>query len=190
MSQIFLGLAGNGEKQYLDLALANRHGLIAGATGTGKTVTLQGLAESFSASGVPVFLADVKGDLSGISMPGSPTFKGRIGDVEFYVYNDKHEDDDGWQDACAHFELDASDSVDRLTPLTVTVTSSIFDNLYFDVMSMIQMAALAVVALVLGLFVVRPILAGNGASVAALAGPNAPGAADLPALPDIEGGGI
>ncbi len=75
MGQIFIGLADNGEKQYLELSRANRHGLIAGATGTGKTVTLQGLAESFSANGVPVFLADVKGDLSGISMPGSPTFK-------------------------------------------------------------------------------------------------------------------
>jgi len=75
MSTIFIGLADNGEKQYLDLARANRHGLIAGATGTGKTVTLQGLAESFSAEGVPVFVADVKGDLSGIAMPGSPTFK-------------------------------------------------------------------------------------------------------------------
>ncbi len=75
MSDIFLGLGGNGEKQSLALSRANRHGLVAGATGTGKTVTLQGLAESFSANGVPVFVADVKGDLSGIAMPGSPTFK-------------------------------------------------------------------------------------------------------------------
>ncbi|GMM92014.1 helicase HerA-like domain-containing protein [Qipengyuania sp. MTN3-11] len=75
MDDIFLGLAANGERQHLRLAQANRHGLIAGATGTGKTVTLQGLAESFSARGVPVFVADVKGDLSGIAMPGSPTFK-------------------------------------------------------------------------------------------------------------------
>ncbi len=75
MSDIFLGLGGNGENQHLALSRANRHGLIAGATGTGKTVTLQGLAESFSANGVPVFVADVKGDLSGIAMPGSPTFK-------------------------------------------------------------------------------------------------------------------
>ncbi|MFU7526898.1 helicase HerA-like domain-containing protein [Qipengyuania sp. ASV99] len=75
MSDIFLGLGGNGERQNLALSRANRHGLIAGATGTGKTVTLQGLAESFSANGVPVFVADVKGDLSGIAMPGSPTFK-------------------------------------------------------------------------------------------------------------------
>ena len=50
--------------------MANRHGLIAGATGTGKTVTLQVLAEHFSAIGVPVFMADVKGDLTGISQPG------------------------------------------------------------------------------------------------------------------------
>ncbi|MCP2018265.1 MAG: DUF853 family protein [Erythrobacter sp.] len=75
MSEIFLGLGGNGENQYLRLDQANRHGLIAGATGTGKTVTLQGLAESFSANGVPVFVADVKGDLAGISMAGSPQFK-------------------------------------------------------------------------------------------------------------------
>jgi DNA double-strand break repair helicase HerA and related ATPase len=51
--------------------MANRHGLIAGATGTGKTVTLQTLAENFSARGVPVFMADVKGDLAGLSQPGS-----------------------------------------------------------------------------------------------------------------------
>ena len=51
-------------------ALANRHGLITGATGTGKTVTLQVMAERFSGIGVPVFMADVKGDLSGISAAG------------------------------------------------------------------------------------------------------------------------
>src|SRR6185295_11916324 len=51
-------------------AMANRHGLIAGATGTGKTVTLQKLAEGFSAIGVPVFLADVKGDLAGLAAAG------------------------------------------------------------------------------------------------------------------------
>ena len=75
MSEIFIGLGANGERQVLRLDQANRHGLIAGATGTGKTVTLQGLAESFSAAGVPVFVADVKGDLAGISMAGSPQFK-------------------------------------------------------------------------------------------------------------------
>ncbi len=52
-------------------ALANRHGLITGATGTGKTITLQTLAEAFSRLGVPVFMADVKGDLTGISQPGT-----------------------------------------------------------------------------------------------------------------------
>ncbi|MBA4009632.1 MAG: ATP-binding protein, partial [Erythrobacter sp.] len=64
-SDIYLGLGADGLRQTLLLGRANRHGLIAGATGTGKTVTLQGIAESFSAAGVPVFLADVKGDLSG-----------------------------------------------------------------------------------------------------------------------------
>ncbi len=60
--------------------MANRHGLITGATGTGKTVTLQRMAESFSAIGVPVFMADVKGDLSGISQPGqmNPKLKERL----------------------------------------------------------------------------------------------------------------
>ena len=53
--------------------MANRHGLIAGATGTGKTVTLKVLAESFSDAGVPVFLADVKGDLAGMCQPGVAT---------------------------------------------------------------------------------------------------------------------
>jgi len=75
MDDIFLGLGANGEKQMLRLGRANRHGLIAGATGTGKTVTLQSIAEQFSAAGVPVFLADVKGDLAGIAMSGSPQFK-------------------------------------------------------------------------------------------------------------------
>ena len=75
MSEIFLGATEAGEKQTLLLSRANRHGLIAGATGTGKTVTLQTMAEQFSAAGVPVFLSDVKGDLSGIAMAGSSAFK-------------------------------------------------------------------------------------------------------------------
>ena len=50
--------------------MMNRHGLIAGATGTGKTKTLQGIAEQLSAAGVPVFVADVKGDVSGPARPG------------------------------------------------------------------------------------------------------------------------
>src|SRR5918912_4119265 len=52
--------------------MANRHGLVAGATGTGKTVTLRVMAEGFSRLGVPVFMADVKGDLSGLAQPGAP----------------------------------------------------------------------------------------------------------------------
>jgi uncharacterized protein len=66
---IFVG-KGGGEAQALLLKYANRHGLIAGATGTGKTVSLQVLAEGFSKAGVPVFLADVKGDLAGIAQAG------------------------------------------------------------------------------------------------------------------------
>jgi DNA helicase HerA-like ATPase len=58
--------------EFIYLRLANRHGLITGATGTGKTVTLQGLAEGFSDQGVPVFCADVKGDLSGVAEGGEP----------------------------------------------------------------------------------------------------------------------
>ena len=74
---IFLGGGGNDYREAQDLLLqyANRHGLIAGATGTGKTVTLQILAEGFSQVGVPVFLSDVKGDLSGLAKSGSADFK-------------------------------------------------------------------------------------------------------------------
>ncbi|MFW8593096.1 helicase HerA-like domain-containing protein [Cribrihabitans neustonicus] len=74
---IFIGGGGEGygEAQELRLNFSNRHGLIAGATGTGKTVTVQILAESFSNAGVPVFLADVKGDLSGLAKAGSPEAK-------------------------------------------------------------------------------------------------------------------
>ncbi len=68
---IFIGA---GERpQHLLLKYANRHGLIAGATGTGKTVTLQVLAEGFSRAGVPVFLSDIKGDLAGLSQAGTPS---------------------------------------------------------------------------------------------------------------------
>jgi DNA helicase HerA-like ATPase len=71
---IFVGGGGDGyaQAQRLLLKYGNRHGLIAGATGTGKTVTLQILAEGFSAAGVPVFLSDVKGDLAGLAASGSP----------------------------------------------------------------------------------------------------------------------
>ncbi|WP_227286134.1 helicase HerA-like domain-containing protein [Boseongicola sp. H5] len=91
---IFIGGGGNAyaEPQTLLLKYANRHGLIAGATGTGKTVTLQILAESFSARGVPVFLSDVKGDLSGLGASGTADFKlheafmSRAGTIGFADY--------------------------------------------------------------------------------------------------------
>ncbi len=70
MESILIGKAA--EPVYLLPRMANRHGFIAGATGTGKTVTLQVLAENFSRIGVPVFMTDIKGDLSGVSQPGKP----------------------------------------------------------------------------------------------------------------------
>ena len=63
-------LATGAERVYLEPSMVNRHGLIAGATGTGKTVTLKVIAESFSEMGVPVFIADIKGDVSGMCLPG------------------------------------------------------------------------------------------------------------------------
>ena len=60
---------------YLLLDQANRHGLIAGASGTGKTVTMKVLAEGFAQAGVPVFMADVKGDVTGMAQPGDDTEK-------------------------------------------------------------------------------------------------------------------
>jgi DNA helicase HerA-like ATPase len=81
--KIFVG-KGAGDA-YLALALANRHGLVTGATGTGKTVTLQMLAEGFSRAGVPVFAADLKGDLSGIAARGAakPDLVQRAKDMGF-----------------------------------------------------------------------------------------------------------
>jgi DNA helicase HerA-like ATPase len=71
--EILVGLGEGPVTQRLDRS--NRHGVVAGATGTGKTVTLQIMAQAFSDAGVPVFAADVKGDLSGIAMPGAPNEK-------------------------------------------------------------------------------------------------------------------
>src|SRR5678809_379321 len=68
-SPLLIAKAGSKELALLP-GLANRHGLVTGATGTGKSVTLQALAQRFSAIGVPVFMADVKGDLSGLAKPG------------------------------------------------------------------------------------------------------------------------
>lgn len=82
--RIFIGGGGEGytTPQHMLLGMGNRHGLIAGATGTGKTVTLQILAEGFSKAGVPVFLSDIKGDLSGLALPGSAASKMHAGFVE------------------------------------------------------------------------------------------------------------
>ena len=72
-NKIYMGLTDTEprEKVYMHLSQANRHGLIAGASGTGKTVTMKVMAESFSAAGVPVFMCDVKGDVSGMCEPGA-----------------------------------------------------------------------------------------------------------------------
>ncbi|MEN3747185.1 helicase HerA-like domain-containing protein [Sphingomonas sp. HF-S3] len=88
---IFVGLGG-GRRIALPLRRANRHGLIAGATGTGKTVTIQGMIESLSAAGVPCFVADVKGDLSGLAMAGSATGKTH----EAFAARAKEIGDDNW----------------------------------------------------------------------------------------------
>ena len=69
-SNSMIWLAKNENPIYMLPSMANRHGLICGATGTGKTITLKVMAEAFSEAGVPVFLSDIKGDLSGMSQPG------------------------------------------------------------------------------------------------------------------------
>ena len=71
MDPIFVGTSDQGQQVRLLPEFANRHGLVAGATGTGKTVTLMTLAEGFSRIGVPVFMADVKGDVAGLAVPGT-----------------------------------------------------------------------------------------------------------------------
>lgn len=90
MKDVASVLIGGNDKGHflLDASMANRHGLIAGATGTGKTITLQNLAEGFSRLGVPVFLADVKGDLSGLAAAGKshPKIDARIKQLEVNDY--------------------------------------------------------------------------------------------------------
>lgn len=68
---IYVGLSDNGQRVYLNMKMANRHGLITGASGTGKTITMKVLAESFSDAGVPVVVCDVKGDVAGLCAPGA-----------------------------------------------------------------------------------------------------------------------
>jgi uncharacterized protein len=89
---ILIGISNPGRPdmaaEAIELKLANRHGLITGATGTGKTVTLQVLAEGFSAAGVPVFAADIKGDLSGIAAVGTRNARidQRLADMKLEIY--------------------------------------------------------------------------------------------------------
>ncbi len=80
MTELYRIAVANGRELGIQPALANRHGLITGATGTGKTVSLQVMAEQFSSAGIPVFMADVKGDLAGIAQPGqmSPKLQERL----------------------------------------------------------------------------------------------------------------
>ncbi|MDO8423262.1 MAG: DUF853 family protein [Parvibaculum sp.] len=87
--EILIGMSTKPE--VLLLKLANRHGLVTGATGTGKTVTLQGLAEGFSNAGVPVFAADIKGDLSGLCQPGdgAPPFVKRAKEIGVDYVSDR-----------------------------------------------------------------------------------------------------
>ena len=88
-TSIFIGKST--KREGLELKLANRHGLISGATGTGKTVSLQILAEGFADHGVPVFCSDVKGDLSGIAAAGvSKDFlENRAEKIDFHDYKYK-----------------------------------------------------------------------------------------------------
>src|SRR3954467_3914339 len=99
----------------LPLAMMNRHGLVAGATGTGKTKTLQVIAEQLSTAGVPVFLADIKGDLSGISAPGQATDRttARAKDVG----------DTGWTPAASTAQFFALGGLGTGVPVRARVTS-------------------------------------------------------------------
>ncbi len=96
------------------IGMLNRHGLIAGATGTGKTKTLQLIAEQLSAAGVPVFLADIKGDLSGLAAPGEPGDK---------VSARARDTGDDWQPATYPVEFFVVGGIGVGVPLRATVTS-------------------------------------------------------------------
>lgn len=75
--EILIGKTGAGKEVCLDLSMANRHGIVAGATGTGKTTSVKVLAEGFSDAGIPVLISDVKGDLNSLANPGNPSEKTR-----------------------------------------------------------------------------------------------------------------
>jgi DNA double-strand break repair helicase HerA and related ATPase len=108
------GKAEPSAKVRIPLSMVNRHGLVAGATGTGKTKTLQGMAEQLSAAGVPVFLADIKGDLSGMAAPGVPNEKvlARAGEIGL-----------DWQPASFPVELLALGGHGTGVPVRATITS-------------------------------------------------------------------
>ncbi|WP_240098805.1 helicase HerA-like domain-containing protein [Thermomonas flagellata] len=94
MDPIFVGKAvttPDSGNVYLQPRFGNRHGLVAGATGTGKTVTLMTLAEGFSRLGVPVFLADVKGDVAGLAVPGAPSEKLQARIAQLCIADYRHE---------------------------------------------------------------------------------------------------
>ena len=98
----------------IPLSMVNRHGLVAGATGTGKTKTLQGLAEQLSAAGVPVFLADIKGDLSGMAAPGTANDKitARASEIGY-----------DWSPAAFRVEFFALGGHGKGIPVRATITS-------------------------------------------------------------------
>ena len=114
-SVVLDGVAHPDAKLRVPLAMINRHGLIAGATGTGKTKTLQGLAEQLSAAGVPVVVADIKGDLSGLTQPGATNDK--------IAQRLKDTGDADWTPAGYPVEFYALGGVGTGVPLRATMTS-------------------------------------------------------------------
>jgi DNA helicase HerA-like ATPase len=98
----------------IPLSMLNRHGLVAGATGTGKTKTLQGIAEQLSAAGVPVFLADIKGDLSGVSQPGQSNDK---------IAKRAADTGDDWQPRACPTEFLSLGGVGTGVPMRATITA-------------------------------------------------------------------
>jgi DNA helicase HerA-like ATPase len=98
----------------IPLGVLNRHGLIAGATGTGKTKTLQGLAEQLSANGVPVVVADIKGDLSGLAQPGAPNDK---------ITERAKDTGDDWQPSAYPVEFLALGGLGTGVPVRATMTA-------------------------------------------------------------------
>ncbi len=108
------GTASPSAQVKVPLSMLNRHGLVAGATGTGKTKTLQAMAEQLSAAGVPVFLADVKGDLSGIAAPGQPSER---------ITRRAAEIGDEWTPAACPVQFLSLGDDGKGAPVRVTITS-------------------------------------------------------------------